>query len=76
MANEILIGFGFLAMAVMLGSVLGTVERRERFSFVAGVVLVGVGLTLSEPAALGAGIALVGLVAILGSTVPLLRQSV
>lgn len=73
MANDLVVGLGFAVVLVLVASVLGTVERRERFAFVPGVVLVVLGLTfLSGPAA--GAVALVGLAAVLASTVPMLLE--
>lgn len=66
-------------MAVLLASVLGAVDRRERFAFVPGVLLIVAGPALvalvSVPGAVGGVIALIGVVVVVGSTVPLLRES-
>lgn len=79
MPNTLAIAFGFAVIGLVLASVLGAVERREKFLFVAGVVLLVVGPilvgSLSLSAVLGGIVALVGFLAIVGSTVPLLRQS-
>ena len=66
-------------MLVVLASVLKTVTRNEKYWFVAGVVLViaatDLGTAAGLPASLGGLLALAGLLAILASTIPLLRQS-
>lgn len=70
---------GLVGVAVVLATVLGAVDRSERFVFVAGVVVLGLGPILvasgSISAPLGGAVALVGFLAIVASTVPLLRQS-
>lgn len=69
----------FVALLLVLGAVLEVLDARERYWFVAGVVLVagGTGLltVLPLPPLLGGLLALVGVLAIVASTVPLLRQS-
>lgn len=73
MAHGVAVSLGFGGMVVLVASVLGTVERRERFAFVAGVVLVLLGLTFLTGLAAG-GVAFVGLALVLASTVPMLRE--
>lgn len=73
MANGLVVGLAFAAMLVMGASVLGTVDRRERFVFVAGVALVLLGLTFL-PGPAGGALAFLGFVAVVASTVPLLRE--
>lgn len=79
MASTLAITFGFVIIGVVLAAVLGAVERREKFPFVAGIVLIAGGPilagSLSLPAAVGGVVAFVGFLAVAGSTVPLLRQS-
>lgn len=69
----------FVAVLVILGSILVVVERRERFWFVGGVLLVVAGTGLPTvvpiPPAIGGVLALLGVLAIAWSTVPLLQQS-
>ncbi len=66
---------GFATFALLLVAVYGSVERRERVGYVLGVALVLVGLTfLSTPAVLGKIVVLAGIVAVLASAVPLLRE--
>lgn len=78
MANTLAVGFGFVIIGVVLLAVLGAVERREKFAFVAGVVLLIAGPILvgsrAVSATIGGGIALIGVLAIVAGTVPLLRQ--
>ena len=63
----------WVGMLVLAVSVIGTVERRERLLFVAGVLLVILALTFLSAAAAGA-LAVVGLAAVVASTVPMLRE--
>lgn len=74
MASQIAVLFGFAAVLLMLGAVLGSVERRERFVFVLGVALVLVGLTfLTAPRILSVTLVLGGIGAVIASAIPLLR---
>lgn len=79
MANTLATAFGFLIIGIVLLTVLGAVEYRGKFAFVGGVVLLAAGPilvgSLSVPATLGGIITLIGFLAIVASTVPLLRQS-
>lgn len=77
MASQLLVVAALLLILVILASVLGAVERRERFVFVPGVALFVVAHAAGQsPETLGVLLALVGLVAVVASTVPLLRESV
>lgn len=73
MANDLVIGLSFAGMVVLAVSVLGTVTRRERLAFVAGVLLVILGMSLLAGRAAGL-VAFVGLALVLASTVPMLRE--
>lgn len=79
MASALVTGAAFVAIVVILASVLETVERREKFSFVAGValIIVGPGLVtlVALPEIVGGGIAFIGLVMVVASTGPLLFES-
>lgn len=80
MAETTTFVLGLILMLVMLVAAVGSIERRERVSFGLGVALIILILTLSHfvsiPAILGVIIVLAGFVAIIGSTVPLLRPLV
>lgn len=73
MAIDIAAGLGFLGVLIMAASVVGTVERREKFAFVLGVALVLVGL-IAVAGTAGGVVSLVGLALMVASTVPLLLQ--
>ena len=73
MATSSVIAAGHLAILLMGAAVLGTVERRERFLFGAGVALLLVGMTV-RTGSTGAIVAAVGVVAVIAATVPLLRD--
>lgn len=73
MANELVVGIGWAGMVVLAVSVLGTVTRRERLAFVPGVLLVILGMTFLSGQLAGL-VALVGLLAVLASTVPMLLE--
>lgn len=72
MASQTIASAGLLTMFLVWASVIGAVERRERFVFAAGVLAIVASVWIaSEPA--GAVVAVVGFVLIVASTVPLLR---
>lgn len=73
MANDLVVGLGFAGMVVLAVSVLGTVSRRERLGFVAGVLLVMLGLSFLSGTAAGL-VAVVGLAVVLASTAPMLLE--
>lgn len=79
MVNTLGVIFGFATITLVLGAVLGVVEGQERYPFVAGVVLLALGPVLATaidiPELLSGLVAVSGVVAIVVSTVPLLRQS-
>lgn len=78
MTNPLSIAFGALVVAGTLLAVLGAVERTERYTFVLGVLAVAAGPVLADgglTVLLGRVLAVVGFLAILESTLPLLRQS-
>lgn len=77
MTHTLAAAFGAAIVGIVLVAVLGAVERREKFAFVAGVGLfVGGTILAGGPSlsAAGGGIALVGILLIVASTVPLLRE--
>lgn len=69
----------FVAVLVILAAILFVVDRRERFPFVGGVVLLTAGTGLLTvvplPPVVGGVLSVLGVLAILWSLVPLLRQS-
>lgn len=74
MTAQTAIWFGFAAVLIILGGVLGSVERRERFVFVIGIVFVLVGLTVRSTPRLSSVILVVGGIgAVFASSVSLLR---
>lgn len=74
MVSLVTLAGSFVLMVILLVSVAFAVERRERFVFVIGVFLVMGALTLL-PTAIWQGIAaVVGVLLVLVSTVPLLRK--
>lgn len=79
MASHVVTTFGFAIMAVILVTVLGAVGPREKYAFALGVLLIAAGTSLVTavpvPEAVSGVIALVGFVVVVGSTVPLLRDS-
>lgn len=79
MADPLAVGVGAVVVVGTLLAVVGAVERRERYAFVLGVVALAAGAVLVDggglPVVLGRGLAVLGFLAIVASTVPLLRQS-
>lgn len=73
MTSDLVVGIGWAGMVVLAVSVLGTVTRRERTPYVVGVLLVIGGMTFLADQAAGL-VALVGLLIVLASTIPLLRE--
>lgn len=77
MASALTIWLSLVLVVVILSSILGAVKRRERLPFVAGVALFIVAHILDTGVeAIGAALALIGVIVMLSSTVPLLRESV
>lgn len=76
MASQLVVAASLALVLVILASILGAVERRERFWFVGGVALFIVAHVVGSPESASAVLAVVGIVAVVASTVPLLRQSV
>ncbi|MFB6312102.1 MAG: hypothetical protein ABEH64_13085 [Salinirussus sp.] len=79
MVSTVLAAVAGMAMLVILGTVLGAVHRRERLLFVPGILLIVLGPLLAGAlpgaAAVGMILGVVGAAAVLGSTIPLLRES-
>ena len=64
-------------IVLVLASILGAVDRRERYLFVAGMALFILAHTaITAPESAGAALATLGVALAVASTVPLLRQSV
>ena len=77
MTTELVFGASLALVVVILVSILGAIEGRERFAFVGGIALFIVAHTaVTSPASLATGLAVLGILLAVGSTVPLLRQSV
>lgn len=77
MASQLVIAASLVLIVVILASVLGAVERRERVWFVLGVALFIVAhAAFPAPETVAFLLALAGIVAVIASTVPLLRQPV
>lgn len=75
MLVELGIAASFLAIVIILASILGAVDRPERVWFVGGIALFILGHAfITRPARLGMWLALAGLVLAAASAVPLLRQ--
>lgn len=73
MASTLSVGAGYVAVLLMAAAVLAILSERERFLFVAGVVLVLIAQTLlsSTP---GAVVGLIGVAAMLSAALPMLRE--
>lgn len=76
MASDLLLGASLALVLIILASILGAVKRRERFAFVAGVALFVLAHAVAPPETIGLLVAVAGIVLVLASTVPLLRQPV
>lgn len=76
MASQLIIATSLALIVVILASVLGAVERRERVWFVLGIALFIVAHTLPGAEIIAMVLAVAGLVAAVASTIPLLRQPV
>lgn len=77
MTSQLVIFAAFALIIVILASILGAVERRERFSFVGGIALFIAAHTATvSPESVAALLAMIGILLAAASTVPLLRQSV
>lgn len=72
MVNQLVVGVGFAMMLIIWAGVLGSVQRRERFTFGLGVLIMMGALTFLRDTA-SAIVAVVAFVVILASTLPLLR---
>lgn len=78
MTNSLIIAAAFATMTIILVMIPGAVKRNEKFPFVAGVVLFAAGPLLvagGVSTLIGGLVGLVGAIMIVGSTIPLLRQS-
>lgn len=73
MASQLTVVAGYLVFLVLIASVVVTVSRQERYLFAAGVVLLLAGLAVLGGSA-GAAVAFLGVVAVVGAAVPLLRE--
>lgn len=77
MASQLVYGASLALLVVILASVLGAVERRERFWFVGGIALfILAHAAFSSAATLATILAVIGILLATASTLPLLRQSV
>lgn len=77
MTSHLLTGGALVLVVVILASILGAVDRRERFLFVGGIALFIVAHTaITSPAPVASLLAVVGLVVAVASTLPMLTQSV
>lgn len=73
MASQLVVGAGYLAILVMWAAVVGTVDRRERFVFAGGVILVVFGVGALSGTA-GAVVSSVGIATVVAAAVPLLLE--
>jgi hypothetical protein len=76
MASQLVVAASLALVVVILASILGAVDRRERYWFVGGVALFIVAHAVGSPGGASAVLAVVGVVAVVAATVPLLRESV
>lgn len=77
MTSQLLLIASLVLVVVILASILGAIEYRERFVFVAGIALFILAHTaLPSLDTIGVLLSVVGILLAAGSTVPLLRQSI
>jgi uncharacterized membrane protein YhhN len=77
MTSGLVFGAALALMVVILASILGAIDRPERYLFVAGIALFILAHTaITGPASAGMVLATLGILLAVASTVPLLRQSV
>lgn len=76
MTSQVVVLASLALVLVILVSILGAIERRERFWFVGGIALFILAHTaVTSPRSVGALLAVIGIVLATASTIPLLRQS-
>ena len=76
MITDVVIVGSFAMMLVILASILGAIERRERYAFVLGIFLFIVGHSLiTSPELVGVGLAVFGIALAGASALPMLRES-
>lgn len=77
MTSTLVLGVSLALIVVILASILGAIEGRERFSFVGGIALFILAHTaVTSSANLATILAVIGILLAVVSTIPLLRQSV
>lgn len=77
MIGDLVIGGSLVLVVVILFSILGTIDRRERYAFVAGIALFIIAHAfVTTPEALGVALAVIGIGLAGASAIPMLRQSV
>lgn len=77
MASQLVVAASLALVVVILASILGAVKRRERIPFVLGIALFIVAHgAVPDFETVAALLAVVGLLAAVASTIPLLRQPV
>lgn len=77
MTSQLVFDVSLALIVVILASILGAIERRERVWFVGGIVLFIIAHTaITSPANVATILAVIGLLLAVASTIPLLRQSV
>lgn len=77
MTSQLVLGASLGLVVVILASILGTIDGRERFAFVAGIALFIVAhAAIPAPSSAALALAVLGILLAASSTIPLLRQSV
>lgn len=77
MASQFVYAASLLLVVVILASIVGAIERRERFGFVGGIALFILAHTaITSPPTVATLLAIVGILVAVASTIPLLQQSV
>lgn len=77
MPEDILTALSFVLMVVILVSILGAIDRDERYLFVGGIGLFMIAHAfITSPESLGAALAFIGIALAAACSIPLLRQQV
>lgn len=77
MTSQLVVGGSLALVVVILASILGAVERRERFVYVGGIALFILAHTVVSPqVGVATTLAVVGILLAAASTIPMLRESV
>lgn len=77
MTSTLVYAASLALVVIVLLSILGAVEHRERYGFVGGILLfILAHAAVTSPESVATGLAVLGILVATASTMPLLRQSV